>query len=99
MNRLFAGLLITNKLREQLNQVNDSARTYFLSNDPNYLQIIRDDNGREYLGKWVDHPLPLQAVENISQHLSSIMKLILPHNRFTADHFKIFIIDSASVTR
>lgn len=89
MDRMFAGLAITTKLQDQLDQVKKTAEIYFRFDDPKYLQII-SVAGRKYIGKWVEMPYSLDAMENLHKNIASIVKLILPNNRITSDQYKLF---------
>ncbi len=98
MARIFAGIEITNRLREQLDNVGRSQEIYFRYNDPQYLIVARDGD-HEYLGRWLDDPVSFDMVENIHENICSIIKLILPNNRLTRDHFKFFLLENESEIR
>jgi len=97
MDRLFAGLVLTSKLKEQLNQVKKPAEIYFRFDDPKYLQIV-SAGGNSYLGKWIETPYSLDAMENLHRNINSIVKLILPNNRISSDQYKVFALPDEDET-
>ena len=97
MTRIFAGIEVSSRLKEQLDNVDRSEEVYFRFNDPQYLTLVQDGE-REFLGRWLEDPISLDLIENICENITSIIKLILPHNRLTRNHYKLFLVEEDSTT-
>jgi hypothetical protein len=95
MARILAGIEVTSRLKEQLDNLDRSEEVYFRFNDPQYLTLVQDGE-REYLGRWLENPISLELIENICENITSIIKLILPHNRLTRNHYKLFLLEENS---
>ena len=95
MARIFVGIEVSSRIREQLDSVGRSEEIYFRFDDPRYLTIARD-NDHEFLGRWLEDPVSFEMIDNIHSNIASIIKLILPHNRLTRDHFKFFLLEGES---
>ncbi|MBL7033127.1 MAG: hypothetical protein ISR91_03190 [Candidatus Delongbacteria bacterium] len=98
MARIFAGIEVTSRLKDQLDEVSRSEEVYFRFNDPRYLMLV-ENNDRQFLGRWLEDPVSLELVDNIHENIASIIKLILPHNRLTRDHFKFFLLEEETETQ
>jgi hypothetical protein len=73
--KLFLGVKIDAKTRDELGRCPPRERVYFEGNDPAYLRVAQA--GQDvYIGKVVEPVLPLKELDDLKRHVSSILSLI-----------------------
>jgi hypothetical protein len=89
--KLFVGIRIDNKMRDQLEHCPPRDKMYFDGSDPRYLQVLRavEDS---YVGKLVDPGTPAATMDDLKRNILSILTRIAP-GRHRDDSVKIFAID------
>ena len=89
--KLFIGLRVDNKLRDQLNNCAPRDKAYFDGSDPAYLAIVRGPTD-VFVGKIVDAGTPAIAMDDLKRNLMSIRTRIAP-GRHREDSVKVFALD------
>lgn len=82
--KLFAGVRIDGRMREQLEKCPQRDRVFFESQDGRYLTILRtaQRGGDEtYIGKIIDAATALNTMEDVRRNIWSIMQRICPGRR------------------
>jgi hypothetical protein len=90
--KLFVGLRIDNKMREQLFQCPPRDKVYFDGSDPAYLQILRSMED-SYIGKMVDAGTAASAIEDLKRNILSILNRV-SQGRHRDEALKIFAVDA-----
>lgn len=78
--KLFAGVRIDGRMREQLDKCPPRDRVYFESEDNRFLTVLRGGNDT-YLGKVLDPACAARGVEDIRRNVWSILQRICPGRR------------------
>ena len=89
--KLFIGLRVDNKLRDQLNNCPPRDRAYFDGSNPDYLTIVRSATD-VMVGKIVDAGATAIGMDDLKRNLLSILTRIAP-GRHREDSVKVFAID------
>ena len=82
--KLFVGLRVDSKMRDQLEKCPQRDRVYFDAEDVRYLTVMRggDDS---FIGKMVDGATPVSALEDLRRNVLSILNRICPGRRDEED--------------
>lgn len=76
---LFLGFPLIDAYRQALMQLPIAERELFIQNqDPIYLQKIENE-GIEYLGKYLGSSIEMAALEMAYSHVYSLLKKLIPH--------------------
>ncbi len=91
--KLFVGLKVDNKLRDQLQNAAPKDRPFFDGTDERYLIVIRTDGEDEdtFIGKLVDAGTPAASMDDLKRNLQSILNRIAP-GRHREDGIKVFAV-------
>ena len=89
--KLFIGLRVDNKLRDQLNNCAPRDRSYFDGSDSAYLSVVRSAED-VFVGKVVDAGTPAIGMDDLKRNLLSILTRIAP-GRHREDAVKVFALD------
>lgn len=98
--KLFVGLRVDNKLREQLQTAAPKDKVFFDGSDERYLIVMRNDAADEdaFIGKIVDAGIPAASMDDLKRNLLSILNRIAP-GRHREDAVKVFgVIDREGPT-
>lgn len=77
-HQLFLGLPVSVSYGNQLGLLPKSLRDAFIQQDSSdYLRQIESD-GVTYLGKCVESPLVMDALESMETHIISLLKMLIP---------------------
>jgi hypothetical protein len=76
--KLFFGFQIDPVFQDALSAVNEELLGIFIRADGEYLQELSHEN-RCYLGKFVDSPLDLAALELLQVNIYSMLKRLIPN--------------------
>lgn len=89
--KLFVGIRIDNKMRDQLHNCAARDKHYVDGTDPNYLCQIRavEDS---YIGKLIDPGTPAASMEDLKRNIFSILNRVAP-GRHRDDAIKVFAVD------
>jgi hypothetical protein len=77
--KLFIGLKVDQKLREQLESANEMDKKYI--GDPQYLLYIEAEGGAQYIGRVLDESVSSDEIEDIARNVVSILKRVAPSVR------------------
>lgn len=92
--KLFIGMKLDNKMREQLERCPTRDRAFFDGTDGRYLMMLHDNGTDSYIGKLLDGPTPSTALEDLRRNILSIMNRICP-GRHSQDDVKVYATDEA----
>jgi hypothetical protein len=95
LKKLFAGVRIDGRMREQLDKCPQRDRVFFESTDGRYLTMLRGGEDT-YIGKVLDAASPLSGIDDIRRNVWSILLRICPGRRDEND-IKLFALDDAEV--
>jgi hypothetical protein len=89
--KLFVGIRIDNKMRDQLEHCPPRDKLYFDGSDERYLRVLRavEDS---YIGKLVDAGAAAVAMDDLKRNILSILTRIAP-GRHREDAVKVFAVD------
>ena len=89
--KLFVGIRVDNKMRDQLEHCAPRDKLYFDGSDARYLQVIRavEDS---FIGKTVDAGTPAVTMDDLKRNILSILTRIAP-GRHRDDAVKVFALD------
>jgi len=91
--KLFIGLRVDNKLRDQLNMCPPRDRAYFDGSNPDYLTVVRSAEDI-YVGKVLEPGTSAISMDDLKRNLLSILTRIAP-GRHREDAVKVFALDEA----
>jgi hypothetical protein len=89
--KLFVGIRVDNKMRDQLEHCPARDKVYFDGTDARYLQVIRavEDS---YIGKLVEPGTAAVTMDDLKRNILSILTRIAP-GRHRDDAVKVFALD------
>ena len=89
--KLFVGIRIDNKMRDQLANCAVRDKQYVDGSDPNYLMQVRavEDS---YIGKQIDPGVSAASMEDLKRNILSILTRIAP-GRHRDDAIKVYALD------
>ena len=86
---IFAGIKITDKLRDQLDASQTSVKHLFTGNDSKSLQVMQMDQD-DFIVKTVKNGASLEEINNICLNLKSILRIICPKFIIPDDSIRIY---------
>ncbi len=89
--KLFVGMRVDNKMRDQLDHCPSRDRVYFDGSDGRYLQVLRSAED-SYIGKVLDGGTPAARMDDLKRNILSILTRVAP-GRHREDDVKIFALD------
>jgi hypothetical protein len=89
--KLFVGLRIDNKMREQLANVPPRDKSLVDGTNPDYLLQLRGTEDT-YIGKLVEAGSPAASMEDLRRNILSILNRVAP-GRHREDAIKVFAVD------
>lgn len=92
VRKLFAGVRIDGKMREQLEKCPQRDRVFFESTDGRYLTVLRGGD-ETYIGKILEPAAPLNSIEDVRRNVWSILQRICPGRR-DENEVKLFALDN-----
>ena len=94
--KLFAGVRIDSRMREQLEKCPQRDRLFFESTDGRYLTVLRGGEDT-YLGKVLDAATPLASIDDVRRNVWSILQRICPGRRDEKE-VKLFAVNDEEPT-
>lgn len=88
--KLFAGVRIDGRMREQLDKCPARDRVYFESPDNRHLTVLRG-NEETYIGKIIDSGAPLSTMDDVRRNVWSILQRVCPGRRDEAE-VKLYVL-------
>lgn len=82
--KLFIGVRIDNKMRDQLDKCPPRDRVFFESEDAKYLTVLRSEE-EGYIGKLVDGTASVASLDDVRRNIMSILNRICPGRRDEED--------------
>jgi hypothetical protein len=95
-NKIFVGIKIGDKLRDQLEASNASMKPFFAGNNPEYLQVMQIDDD-DYIGKVAASGASLEALSNMFMNVKTMLKMICPAFILADGAIKIFALTPTPV--
>lgn len=95
IRKLFAGVRIDGRMREQLDKCPQRDRVFFESPEGKYLTVLRGGDDT-YLGKVIDPAAPLNGIEDVRRNVWSIIQRICPGRRDESE-VKLYALDDSEV--
>jgi hypothetical protein len=90
--RLFVGIKITSKLKNELDHPAPGTERYFNASSPDYLHVVT--MGEEKLiGRYVKDGFPVAEMDNVSRNVCSIVKLITGGHRIDEGSVHIYVAE------
>jgi hypothetical protein len=89
--KLFVGLRVDNKMRDQLRNCPQKDKHYVDGTNPDYLVQIRAVEDT-YIGKIIDAGAPAVSMEDLKRNIMSILNRVAP-GRHREDAVKLFALD------
>ena len=89
--KLFAGVRIDSRMREQLEKCPQRDRVFFESDDGKYLTVLRGVE-ETYIGKVLPPATELRTVDDIRRNIWSILQRICPGRRDEGE-VKLFTVE------
>ncbi len=93
-NSIFVGLKLCDKLRDQLDSSNASAKQFFKEDNPEYLQVLYIDH-EEYIGKVTESSASLEALGNMCQNVRTMLRMICPKFSVSEDAIRVLAVAPA----
>lgn len=90
-NKIFVGIKVGDRLRDQLDSSNASMKPFFAGNNPEYLQVMQIDDD-EYIGKVTASGAALEALSNMRMNVKTMLQMICPKFTLVDDAIKIFAL-------
>jgi hypothetical protein len=90
-NKIFVGIKINDRLRDQLDSSNASMQPFFAGNNPEYLQVMQIDDD-EYIGKITASGAALEALSNMLQNVKTMLQMICPKFIVADGAIKVFAL-------
>jgi len=90
-NKIFVGIKVGDRLRDQLDASNSSMKPFFAGNNPEYLQVMQIDDD-EYIGKVTASGAALEALSNMRMNVKTMLQMICPKFTLVDDAIKIFAL-------
>lgn len=91
--KLFAGVRIDGRMREQLDKCPQRDRVFFESPEGKYLTVLRGSDDNTYIGKLVDTATSLNTVDDIRRNIWSILQRVCPGRREEGE-VKLFALEN-----
>ena len=95
IRKLFAGVRIDGRMREQLEKCPPRDRVFFESADGRYLTVVRGGDDT-YIGKILEPSIPLNGIDDVRRNIWSILQRVCPGRRDESE-VKLFALDDADV--
>jgi hypothetical protein len=89
--KLFIGIKIDNKMRDQLHNCPQRDKHYVDGSDPQYLMQVRAVEDT-FIGKPVDAGTPAVSMDDLKRNILSILNRVAP-GRHREDAIKVFALD------
>lgn len=95
IRKLFAGVRIDGRMREQLDKCPQRDRVFFESPESKYLTVLRGGDDT-YLGKVIDPAAALNSIDDVRRNIWSIIQRICPGRRDESE-VKLYALDDAEL--
>lgn len=94
--KLFAGVRIDGRMREQLDKCPQRDRVYFESEDGRFLQVLR--SGKDsFIGKVLEPATEARSIDDIRRNVWSLLQKICPGRRDEGE-IKLYALDADEPT-
>lgn len=94
--KLFVGVRVDGRMREQLEKCPPRDRMYFESTDGRYLQVYRSEKD-QFIGKVFEPGLEARSVEDIRRNVWSLLQRVCPGRRDEGE-IRLYALDSIEPT-
>ncbi len=90
-NKIFVGIKVGDRLRDQLDASNASMKPFFAGNNPEYLQVMQIDDA-EHIGKIIPSGASLETLSNMRMNVKTMLQMICPKFTLVDDAIRIFAL-------
>lgn len=90
-NKIFVGIKVGDRLRDQLDSSNASMKPFFAGNNPEYLQVMQIDDD-EHIGKITPSGASLETLSNMRMNVKTMLQMICPKFTLIDDAIRIFAL-------
>jgi aspartyl aminopeptidase len=90
-NKIFVGMKVGDRLRDQLDSSHASMKPFFAGNNPEYLQVMQIDDD-EHIGKITSNGASLEALSNMRMNVKTMIQMICPKFTLVDDAIRIFAL-------
>ncbi|MGH7455345.1 MAG: hypothetical protein ACRENG_28590 [bacterium] len=90
-NKIFVGIKVGDRLRDQLDSSNASMKPFFAGNNPEYLQVMQIDDA-EHIGKITPSGTSLETLSNMRMNVKTMLQMICPKFTLVDDAIRIFAL-------
>ncbi len=92
-NIIFVGMKINERLQEHLDASKPSMKSFYETNNPEFLQIMNIDHD-DYIGKVIKSGSSIEIFSNILLNVKSMLKMICPRFIFADNTFTILALNT-----
>jgi aspartyl aminopeptidase len=93
-NKIFVGIKVSDRLRDQLDSSQASMKPFFAGNNPEYLQVMQIDDA-EHIGKITSSGASLETLSNMRMNVKTMLQMICPKFTLLDDAIRIFALTPA----
>jgi aspartyl aminopeptidase len=90
-NKIFVGMKVGDRLRDQLDSSHASMKPFFAGNNPEYLQVMQIDDA-EHIGKITPSGASLKTLNNMRMNVKTMLQMICPKFTLVDDAIRIFAL-------
>ncbi len=90
-NKIFVGMKVGDRLRDQLDSSNVSMKPFFADNNPEYLQVMQIDDD-EHIGKITPSGTSFETLSNMRMNVKTMLQMICPKFTLVDDAIRIFAL-------
>ncbi|MCI0699126.1 hypothetical protein L0337_44880 [candidate division KSB1 bacterium] len=90
-NKIFVGIKVGDRLRDQLDSSHASMKPFFAGNNPEYLQVMQIDDA-EHIGKITSSGASLETLSNMRMNVKTMLQMICPKVTLVDDAIRIFAL-------
>jgi len=90
-NKIFVGIKVNERLRDQLDSSQASMKSFFNEKNPEFLQVMQIDDD-EYIGKITASGAALESLSNMLQNVKTMLQMICPKFMVADGAIKVFAL-------
>lgn len=90
-NKIFVGIKVSDRLRDQLDLSKASMKPFFDEKNPEFLQVMQID-ADEYIGKIIASGASLEILSNMRLNVKTMLRMICPNFTLVDDTIRIFAL-------
>jgi hypothetical protein len=94
--KLFAGVRIDGRMREQLEKCPQRDRVYFEAEDGRFLQVVRSGTD-SYIGKVLEPATEARSIDDVRRNVWSLLQRVCPGRRDEGE-IRLYALDAEEPT-